>query len=83
MGTTAATSAQSRNRVNASVDEEATMSGQWYFCLSHAQVEGEDGCKSADRMGPYDSQQEAAAALTTAQQRTEEWDAADAEWEER
>ncbi len=83
MGTTAVTSAQSRNCVNASVDEEPTMSGQWYFCLRHAQVEGEDGCKNADRMGPYASQEEAARALTTAQQRTEQWDAADEEWEER
>ncbi|MDO9379020.1 MAG: hypothetical protein Q7T56_09225 [Nocardioidaceae bacterium] len=50
------------------------MSEQYYFCLNHHTVEGKDGCKAADRMGPYDSQAEASRALETAAERNEQWD---------
>ena len=50
------------------------MAEQFYFCLKHRTVEGEDGCKSADRLGPYPSSDEAEAALDKVQQRNEDWD---------
>ncbi len=50
------------------------MAEQYYFCLEHRTVEGEDGCRSADRLGPYGSRGEAEQALEKVQQRNEEWD---------
>ena len=50
------------------------MAEQFYFCLKHRTAEGEDGCKAADRLGPYPSREEAEAALDKVQQRNEEWD---------
>jgi hypothetical protein len=47
---------------------------QFYFCLKHRTVESEDGCKAADRLGPYPSRDEAEAALEKVQQRNEDWD---------
>jgi len=34
----------------------------WWWCLEHRKVEEGFGCGSTTRVGPYDSQQEAAAA---------------------
>ena len=36
--------------------------------------EGEDICPPIDRLGPYDSREEAERALEKAEQRNEEWD---------
>lgn len=47
---------------------------KYYFCLTHHRVEGEDGCRAADRLGPYDTEDEAAHALETAAERTKTWD---------
>lgn len=52
---------------------------KFYYCIKHQTVEGEDGCKAADRMGPYDSAAAASRALETAAERTEAWDH-DPEW---
>ena len=49
------------------------MSEFWY-CLKHHAVEGTDGCKNADRLGPYPSEAEATRALEKVQERNEEWD---------
>jgi hypothetical protein len=49
-------------------------SQRWYFCLLHNTVEAEEGCRSADRLGPYATKEEATKALETAAQRTEDWD---------
>lgn len=49
------------------------MSEFWY-CLKHHAVEGHDGCKNADRLGPYDSEAEASRALEKVQERNEDWD---------
>ncbi len=46
----------------------------WYFCLVHHTVEPEAGCPNKDRLGPYESQAEAATALDKAARRNEEWD---------
>lgn len=50
------------------------MSDEYYFCLNHKTVEGKDGCKASDRLGPYGSKAEASQALETAADKTEAWD---------
>ena len=50
------------------------MAERYYFCLKHHVVEAEVGCRAADRLGPYDSRQEAEGALEKVRQRNEEWD---------
>jgi hypothetical protein len=47
---------------------------EYWFCLTHHRVEGEEGCRSADRLGPYPSEAAAARALETVQERNESWD---------
>ena len=47
---------------------------EYWFCLKHHTVEGRDGCKNADRLGPYPSSEEASRALEKVQERNEEWD---------
>ncbi|MEV6779512.1 hypothetical protein [Streptomyces syringium] len=47
--------------------------GEWYYCLEHGTVEEGPQCRAADRLGPYDSQEEAARAMETARERNEEW----------
>jgi len=51
--------------------------GHWFFCLKHMRVEKGPGCPDRVRMGPYDTEEAARAALLTAQERNEEWDAQD------
>lgn len=55
------------------------MSDKYYFCLKHHTVEGEDGCKAADRMGPYDTSEQASRALESAAERTAAWES-DPDW---
>ena len=55
--------------------EEIRMS--WYYCLSHQQVEPEAGCSNTERMGPYATEEAAAAALERAHERNEEFDKGD------
>jgi hypothetical protein len=50
------------------------MSEQYWFCLKHQSVETADGCKAADRLGPYDSEAEASRALERVAERNESWD---------
>lgn len=47
---------------------------EYWFCLTHHTVEGREGCKNADRLGPYASAEEASHALEKVQQRNEQWD---------
>ncbi|RLV55994.1 hypothetical protein D9V41_08860 [Aeromicrobium phragmitis] len=47
---------------------------QYYYCFKHQTVEGKDGCRGADRMGPYDTPEEAGRALEIAEARNEAWD---------
>ena len=53
----------------------------FWWCLSHGAVEGsaadDSGCANMDRLGPYASQDQAAAALERARARTAENDARD------
>jgi hypothetical protein len=46
----------------------------YWFCLNHHAVEPADGCASKDRLGPYETEAEAAKALDKAAERTEQWD---------
>lgn len=50
------------------------MAGQYYYCLDHQTVETDEGCRSADRLGPYPTQEEAQQALAKVQERNEQWD---------
>nr|WP_298132489.1 hypothetical protein [Micropruina sp.] len=59
------------------------MSGDgWYWCLKHHAVEPYEGCKAEDRLGPYPTRDEAAAALEKVRERNEQWDREDEEYEE-
>jgi hypothetical protein len=55
--------------------------GQWWFCLKHQAVEPDEGCPNKDRMGPYETRDEAAAALRTAAARNKSWQEGDKEWD--
>lgn len=46
---------------------------EWYYCLTHKAVEPYGACKAGDRLGPYASADEAAAALDRAAERNEDW----------
>jgi hypothetical protein len=47
---------------------------QWFFCLAHHTVEPVEGCKAADRLGPYNTREEAERALEKVAERNEQWD---------
>lgn len=63
--------------MSASGDDE-----EFWFCLKHHTVERRDGCRSADRHGPYATEAEAARALERVQERNEAWKAQDDDWDE-
>lgn len=46
----------------------------WYWCLEHHAVEPYDGCRSADRLGPYPTKGEAAEAIHKVHTRNDQWD---------
>lgn len=54
---------------------------KYWFCLKHHEVEGQEGCSYADRLGPYASHEEAERALEKVEQRNQEWDN-DPRWNE-
>jgi hypothetical protein len=47
----------------------------WYYCLVHQKVEPEEGCANAERLGPFDTEAAAGAALDTARDRNAAYDA--------
>ena len=49
----------------------------WYYCLVHQKVEPEQGCANAERLGPFDTEEQAAAALDVARERNAAFDAED------
>ncbi|MEV1293652.1 hypothetical protein [Pseudonocardia sp. NPDC049635] len=53
---------------------------QWFFCLRHDTVEPKEGCRAADRLGPYPDRETAARALEIARERTEAEDRRDELW---
>jgi hypothetical protein len=50
------------------------MAGQYFYCMEHHTVEPEEGCRAADRLGPYQTREEAEHALEKVQERNEAWD---------
>lgn len=50
------------------------MADQYFYCLTHRTVEPAEGCKAADRLGPYASADEARAALERVQANNEAYD---------
>jgi len=59
------------------------LEGTWWFCLEHHTAEPFDGCGSNNRIGPWDTREEAANALTTIAERERRYDEEDAEWDGR
>ena len=47
---------------------------KFWFCLNHHVVEGVEGCRNQDRLGPYATEAEAARALEAVEERNEDWD---------
>lgn len=47
---------------------------EWYYCTKHHLVEGREGCKASDRLGPYRTREDAERALELSAERTKEWD---------
>ncbi len=55
----------------------------YWYNVSSGQVESDDNkSQGEDLMGPYASQAEAANALASARERTDQWDAEDRAWDE-
>ena len=50
------------------------MSEEYWYCLVHHRVEGEEGCRNADRLGLYPTEGEAARALEKVAERNEAWE---------
>jgi hypothetical protein len=50
---------------------------RWWYCVRHNRVEADETCPGKDRLGPFDSEADAARALETVRERNKEWDAAD------
>lgn len=53
--------------------------GPFYYCLAHSTVEEREGCRSANRMGPYATREEAENWQGTVARRNEEWEEQDRE----
>ncbi len=47
---------------------------EYYYCLKHKSVEERNGCRNVDRIGPFATRDEAAAALQKVAERNEAWD---------
>ena len=47
---------------------------KYWFCLTHHEVEGEQGCRNQDRLGPYPTAEAASRALEMVEERNEEWE---------
>ena len=50
------------------------MAEEYWYCLKHHTVEPREGCKNADRLGPYPTREDATRALEKVQQRNEAWE---------
>ncbi len=50
------------------------LSTDWYYCLDHHTVEPYEGCRSASRLGPYRTIDDAWAALTRVAERNQAWE---------
>jgi len=50
------------------------MDEEFWYCLKHHQVETRQGCRNADRLGPYATADEAAHALDRVAERNDDWE---------
>lgn len=50
------------------------MDEEFWYCLKHHEVEGQQGCRNADRLGPYPTADAAAHALDRVAERNDDWD---------
>jgi len=53
----------------------------WWYNLRTQQVEPDEGGPNAERLGPFETEAEAANALQKAAERNEEWAEGDDEWD--
>lgn len=60
--------------------DEIGRNTQWFYCLKHATVEPEGGCKAKDRLGPFPDQASAANALESIAEREERLESEDDRW---
>ena len=49
----------------------------WYYCVKHNTVEPAGACAAKDRLGPYETREDAEHALERVQERNEAWRRAD------
>jgi hypothetical protein len=54
----------------------------FWFCITHHLVEQFAGCGSQNRIGPFDTEAAAAAALQTIAEREKRYAAEDSKWED-
>lgn len=50
------------------------MDEEFWYCLNHRTVEPREGCRNADRLGPYPTAADASRALEKVAERNEDWD---------
>jgi hypothetical protein len=54
---------------------------EWYWCLRHNRVEDADhACRAEDRLGPYDTKEEAEHWRERVEARNAKWEAEDRAW---
>lgn len=59
-----------------------TREGAWYWCMHHQRAEdAEHVCRALDRLGPYNSEDEARNWRERAEARNRRWEAEDRRWE--
>ena len=58
------------------------LTGTYWYCLDHHRAELFEDCNSKNRMGPYNTRDEAEHALQTLHEREEKYDAEDAAWDD-
>ena len=58
------------------------LSDEYWFCLKHHRVERYEETDSANRIGPFPTEAEAANALQTISDREKAYDKSDSEWED-
>lgn len=47
----------------------------YWYCLTHKRVEAHgETCPTGNQLGPYDTREDAAAALSKVEERNDEWD---------
>jgi hypothetical protein len=59
---------------------ERELAGEYWFCMKHRRVEKFEDTDSANRIGPFASEDAAAHALQTIHDREKAYDISDSEW---